>query len=522
MTTKTYLLLAATALLVASCRKTIEPIATNELLTEKSLSRFSHVKENISSFSLAGSIDIGDLGAAEISAFDPATNKLFVVNNSAGNNRIDVVDFSDPTQPQFLRSISVAPYGGLVNSVDVKDGLLAAAIEAVPKTNAGKVVVFNTADESEEKVIPVGSLPDMVVFSPDGKYILTANEGEPNADYSVDPFGTVSIIDLKDNYAVTTLDFSSFADMEEELKNKGLRKFGPGASFAQDMEPEYISIAADSRTAWVTLQENNAIAKIDLQGKVITTIFPLGFKNYNLAENAIDPSDRPLGTVSFNPWPVYGIYMPDAIAVLEDNKGIPYLFTANEGDAREYSTFAEETRVSSSSVILNPALFPDAATLKLPENLGRLNITSTLGKNAITNNYDALYSFGARSFSVWNGNTGDILFDSKNELDIKASLAGFYDDDRSDSKGAEPEGITIGEVNKTQLAFVVMERADAVAIYDVSDPLQPQFLQILATGDAPEGVLFISGKDSPNKRSLLVVSSENDGKISVYMPGLLN
>ena len=154
--------------------------------------------------------------------------------------------------------------------------------------------------------------------------------------------------------------------------------------------------------------------------------------------------------------------------------------------------------------------------------MGRLNITNTMGKNATTNYYDALYSFGARSFSVWNGNNGELLFDSKNELDKKASVANFYDDDRSDSKGTEPEGITIGEVNKTQLAFIGMERADAVAIYDVSNPLQPQFLQILSTGDAPEGVLFISAKDSPNKRSILVVSSENDGKVNVYMPGLLD
>ena len=278
MTTKTYVLLAASSLLLASCRKTFEPETTDKLVTEKTLLRYSHVKENIGSFSLAGSIDIGGLGAAEISAFDPATNKLFVVNNSAGNNRIDVIDFSDPTQPLFLRSISVTPYGGLVNSVDVKDGLLAAAIEAVPKTTAGKVVVFKTTDESEVGVINVGSLPDMVTFSPDGKYILTANEGEPNADYSVDPLGTVSIIDLKDNYAVTTLDFSSFASMEQELKAKGLRKFGPGASFAQDMEPEYITVSGDSRTAWVTLQENNAIAKLDHGSKTITTILPLGFK----------------------------------------------------------------------------------------------------------------------------------------------------------------------------------------------------------------------------------------------------
>lgn len=519
MNIKTIALLAATGLFFVSCRKTQETDA-NEI-AQKSLPGFPHVIENPGTFSLAGSIDIGGLGAAEIATFDAKTNKLFVVNNSAGNNRIDVIDFSDPTQPEFLTSINVTPYGGLVNSVDARDGFLVAAIEAVSKTNAGKAVVFNTTDYAEVKTITVGALPDMVTYSPDGKYIITANEGEPSADYSIDPIGTISIIDVKNNYSVSTLDFSSFASIETELKSKGLRKFGPNASFAQDMEPEYVTVSADSRTAWVTLQENNSIAKLDLVSKTITDIFPLGFKNYNLAENAIDPSDRPLplnSVISFNTWPVYGVYMPDGIAVLEDNKGVPYLFTANEGDAREYSTFAEEVRISSGAVVLNPAVFPNAAALKLPENLGRLNITSTLGKNSMTNQYDALYSFGSRSFSVWNGNTGAQLFDSKNELDRKVYAAGWYDDDRSDNKSVEPEGITIGEVNKRKLAFVGMERVDAVAVYDVTDPLQPKFLQLLATGDAPEGVLFISAKDSPNKRSILVVSSEADGMIKVYMP----
>jgi len=374
----------------------------------------------------------------------------------------------------------------------------------------------------------------MITYSPDGEYIITANEGEPNADYSIDPIGTISIISVERDYAVTTLDFSAFASREEALKAKGLRKFGPNASFAQDMEPEYVAVSSDSRTAWVTLQENNAIAKIDLRKKRISDLFPLGFKDYSLAENAIDPSDRPLGTIAFNTWPVKGVYMPDAIAVLDyeaddrhdnghdddrhNNNRIPYLFTANEGDAREYSTFTEEARIGSSSVVLDPAIFPNAANLKLQENLGRLNITRTLGNTDGDDEFESLYSFGARSFSVWNGNNGNLLFDSKNELEKKAQLANFYDDDRSDSKGVEPEGITLGKINRRNLAFVGMERADAVAIYDVTNPLRPVFLQILATGDAPEGVLFIPAKDSPNRRSLLVVSSENDGVIKVYMP----
>lgn len=456
MNTKNTTLLLGVLVLLASCKKTLEPVAGETTIAERSAMTTERVHENPAAFSQVSLLDIGETGAAEITAFCEITKRLFVVNNSSGNNRIDVVDFANPLTPQFVTSINVAVYGGLVNSVDASDGLLAAAIEANPKTDAGKVVIFKTSDYSAIKVIPVGSLPDMVKYSPDGKFILTANEGEPNTDYSIDPLGTVSIISVKDDYAVTTLDFSSFASMEAALKAKGLRKFGPGASFAQDMEPEYIAVSADSRTAWVTLQENNGIARVDLRNKLISAIFPLGFKNYNLAANAIDPSDRPLGTLSFNPWPVYGVYMPDAIAVLENNKGTsstPFLFTANEGDAREYSTFAEEVRVGAGSVVLDPVVFPNAATLKLQQNLGRLNITRTLGDIDNDNDFDALYSFGARSFSVWNGNTGERVFDSKNELEQKAVLANFYDDDRSDSKGVEPEGIAIGEVNKRMLAF---------------------------------------------------------------------
>ncbi|MGZ5133899.1 MAG: choice-of-anchor I family protein, partial [Flavitalea sp.] len=298
-----------------------------------------HSKDNnddASSFSEVASIDIGDVGAAEISAYDPKTKRLFVVNNGS-TNKIDVVSFENFPMLAVVASISVLPYGGLVNSVAVHDGLLAAAIESVNRQEPGKVVVFKTKDYSLIKVISVGALPDMIAFSPDGKYILTANEGEPSTDYTTDPLGTVSVISVKQNFSVVNIDFSSFANAQTTLQAKGLRVFGPKASFAQDMEPEYLAISDDSRTAWVTLQENNAIAKIDILSKSVTDIFPLGFKNYNEEQNAIDPSDRD-NEIAFNKWPVKGMYQPDAVAVLTE-KGIPYLFTANEGDVREYSTF---------------------------------------------------------------------------------------------------------------------------------------------------------------------------------------
>ncbi|MEO7214482.1 choice-of-anchor I family protein [Mucilaginibacter sp.] len=471
------------------------------------------VNEDPATFEEIGSIDIGDVGAAEITAFDPATNRLFVVNNGAVN-KIDVIDFKDPAHMVVINSISVAPYGGAVNSLAVYGGKVAAAIESVDKQVPGKVAVFKTDDLSEVKVINVGSLPDMITYSPDGKYILTANEGEPNTTYTNDPAGTVSIISVADNYSVNTIDFAAFAGQKADLLAKGFRIFGVDKDFVKDIEPEYITISADSKTAWVTLQENNGIAKIDIAAKSITNIFPLGFKDYNTDGNEIDPSDKD-DKFALAKWPVKGIYMPDAIAVLEQN-GIPYLFTANEGDAREYTALTEVKRVK--DIKLDATAFPTGAILRTDTQLGRLNITTTLGDANGDGIFEALYSLGARSFSVWNGSNGNQVFDSKNELDVKVNAANSYDDTRSDDKSVEPEGITIGKIGNRQVAFVGMERADAVAVYDVTDATKPSFLQLLKCGDAPEGVLIIPAKNSPTKKSLLLVSSENDGVIKVYTP----
>jgi len=486
------------ALIFSSCKKNDDVIPP--------------IVEDISSFTETGSIDIGDIGAAEISTYDPATKRLFVVNNGTVN-KIDVIDFANPSAPVILTSIQLAPYGGFVNSLDVHNGRLAAAIEATDKQAAGKVVVFNTSTYAEEKVISVGSLPDMITYSPDGKYILTANEGEPSADYTNDPLGTVSIITVDNNYAVVNVDFSAFAASQATLQAAGLRIFGVGNNFAKDIEPEYITVSEDSKTAWITLQENNAIAKIDIVAKNVTAIFPLGFKNYNLDENKMDLSDLDGGISFASKWNVKGMYQPDAIAVYPGGT-IPLLFTANEGDAREYTALTEAKRVK--SITLDPTAFPNGAALKADAQLGRLNITTTKGDTDGDGDFDELYSFGARSFSIWNGNTGALEFDSKNDLDVRVNTAGLYDDTRSDDKGCEPEGLTIGKSGNKTLLFVGMERVDAVAIYDISNPTAPVFIKMLPCGDAPEGVLFIPQNESPTGRSLLVVSSENDGVVKVY------
>ncbi len=469
------------------------------------------LSERADSFVEVGSIDIGDAGAAEISAYDPITKRLFAVNNGIVN-KIDVIDLEDPTNPKLIRSISMSPYGGFANSVDVSGGRLAVAIEAAVKQDPGKVVIFDTRLLVEIKAVTVGALPDMVTFSPDGNWILTANEGEPSNDYQIDPEGTISIIDVRNGFLVSSLNFKSFVSQRNNLVSLGMRISGPNGNFEKDIEPEYVAISEDSKKAFVTLQENNAIARIDIASKTIESVFPLGSIDFSKPGYEADFSDRD-GRIAFASWPVRGYFMPDGIASME-YEGETFLFTANEGDAREYSAFNEMRRVN--TLTLDPARFPNAALLRTDAQLGRLNVTRTAGDIDFDGDYDSLYTLNSRSFSVWNGQTGALVFDSKNELDTKCNLWFSYDDARSDDKGSEPEGVALGTVGGKKTLFVGLERSDAVAVYDVSNPRQPVYLKLLACGDAPEGLLFIGAKDNKLGRSLLVVSSENDGVIKIF------
>lgn len=507
---KLLLLVVVIGLFTACNELSIEEPASVDLKSGKALGQQSVT------FSFLQSVDIGETGAAEISAYDPLTKNLFVVNNTIDDddnvifNRIDVVNLSDPSIPEILTPMFIA--GGKFNSVDVMDGMLAIAVENDIKTMNGQVVVFNTYDLNNPITeIEVGALPDMVTFTPDGKYILTANEGEPNSEYTEDPIGTVSIISVGD-WTETRLDFASFESQKEDLMLQGFRIFGKDASFAQDIEPEYIAVAENSKKAWVSLQENNAIAEIDLLSKRIVKIMPLGFKDYSLEENAIDPSNED-GGVYFNTWPVFGMYQPDGIAVLAQGN-TPFIFSANEGDSRDYDGFSEEKRIK--KIDLDPTAFPDAAFLKEDENLGRLNITTTLGDTDNDGDYDELYSYGARSFSIWNGNTGKQIYDSKNFLDMTAYDEGCYDDGRSDDKGSEPESVLTARIGNKDILFVGMERVDAVAVYDVTNPVKPEYLQWLNVGDAPEGLEFVPAEESPNGQTLLIVSSEGDGVVTIF------
>lgn len=505
------------------------------------------------SLSLAkiGGFDGGAAGAAEITAYDASSKRLFIVNGA--NGTLDVVDLSDPTQPKRISTINVSALGGAVNSVAVHDGLVAVAIEAQPKTSPGTVAFYNAADLRLLGSVKVGAQPDMLTFTPDGKMVLVANEGEPNsygqAD-SVDPEGSISIITVNggSNPTAVTADFKAFIGQEAALRAQGVRIFGPGANAAQDLEPEYIAISDDGKTAYVTLQENNAIAIVDIAAAKVTAIKALGFKDHSLPGMGLDASDEDGGSntnsgtpaIKIANYPVKGMYQPDAIAQFSVN-GKRYLITANEGEARaDWPGYSDETRVRSHcSAGLDPSVFPDAANLILDSNLGRLRITAnpnggSTGKNA-AGQCTELYSFGARSFTIWDTDIKRV-FDSGDDFEQRTkALANVpfnssHDnatlDSRSASKGPEPEGVAVGKIGSKTFAFIVLERVGGVMVYDVSAPEKPVFMHYLntrngITGDrGPEGVLFVPAAKSPNGKPLLIVGHEVSGTTAVLQLNL--
>lgn len=580
-----------------------------------------------------------DASAAEIPAYDAASQRLFVVNAEQGE--LDVLDLSDPENPVKIDAISAAGIaaGAEVNSVATSHGLVAVAIEADPKTDNGFVALYKASDLTLLGSQQVGAQPDMVAFTPDGTRVLTANEGEPSDDYQTDPDGSISIVDFSDpaNPVVITAGFDAFD--AATLRDRGVRIYGPNASVSQDLEPEYIAISADSQTAWVTLQENNALAKVDILAGEVTDILPLGEIDRGVV--AMDFSDEDGGVINITTHAgVMGLYLPDAIHAYQAN-GATYLVTANEGDARAWGEdnegywnedlkvnstecgdaslgFVEELRVKhlvhadgferrcgddmppqllalAEGALLDPDVFGycgaaagDPGDCRDDELLGRLNITWVQGYKTDDNGkpllfndagdqdddgnrlmYDTLYSYGGRSFSIWDED-GKQVFDSGDMIEQFLASDGcwlgqnrdvacrdFFNaghdeinaiDSRSDAKGPEPEGLTIGAIGNKTFLFLGLERMGGVLVYDITDPAAPIYrdyfnsrnywgggvdsediedliddgliaesqIGTIAGDLGPEGLVFIPAADSPSGEALLVVGHEVSGTTAVY------
>ncbi|MCV2403483.1 choice-of-anchor I family protein [Marinomonas sp. C2222] len=510
---------------------------------------------------------IFDGSAAEIVDYSPSAEAAFVVNAKSG--KIDVISISKPSNPTKVSSIDVGedittatgiPMGA-ANSVSIHKNIMAVAVEAKNKQSNGYIAFYNVANHSFITALEAGALPDMVTFSPNGEYALVANEGEPNDAYTIDPEGSISIISIPNNIAdltqsdVTQVNFQAFdksGSRAHELPSD-LRIFGLNASVAQDLEPEYISVSEDSRYAYVSLQENNGIAKVDISKKSISAIWSLGEKDYNQVGNELDISDKDK-TLQLNNWPVIGLYQPDSIASYTVS-GTTYIVTANEGDSRDYDGYSEEFRVKDISSELNstialtsPIKHKIEGSLEDSKNLGRMKFTSTLGAENCDlikgkpNNctYTKLYGFGARSFSIWNGEDGTQVFDSGSDFEritmealgeqgFNASNDANKTDNRSDDKGPEPEALTLGKIDGRTYAFIGLERVGGIMVYDITNPTQGKFVQYItsrnfdadaetsAAGDlGPEGMAFVTADQSPTGQALLIVGNEVSGTTSVY------
>ncbi|CAM3429133.1 choice-of-anchor I family protein [Aequorivita lipolytica] len=477
-------------------------------------------------------------GTAEITAYDPATQRLFVTNVGA----IEVLDFSDPENITPLATIDIASFGSSVQSVAVSNGIVAAAIAATNPLDNGFVVLADT-DGNNPTILEVGSLPDMLTFSPDGTKLLVANEGQPSDDYTIDPEGSVSVIDVSAGLGnisqadVTTLNFNAFDSQQAVLVAAGVRVFGPGATVSQDMEPEYIAVSDDSQMAYVTLQENNAYAIVDLSTLEITDIISFGKKDHSLPQNSLDTSDET--DFIFNAsWPIKGLYMPDAVSFYSVN-GTGYIAIANEGDARDYSGYAEERKLDDADYILDPAVFSDIDILKLETNLGDINVTAASGDADGDGFYEEIHVFGCRSFSIFEAETGNLVYDSGNDFEVitaaDPSLGGIFNasnsnnnfKNRSDNKGPEPEGIIVKQIGDQAYAFILLERIGGMMVYNVTDPANPVYLQYVnsrgtvpgnpESGDlGPEGVAFVEADDSPTGKALVILSNEVSATLSIY------
>ncbi len=501
-------------------------------------------------------------GVAEISAYDPGSKRMFVINGP--DSSVKIVNIANPASPVLIATISVKPYGIDVTSVACnKKGVFAiSVIDSNGKTNPSNIVFLDINGNYINKV-KAGANADHVIFTPNGQKLLVANEGEPNVGYTIDPEGSISIIDLASGIAnitqanVQTAGFTAFnSPTVIDSKIRIFGKIQSGTTFsrnstvAEDLEPEYIAISDDNTTAWVTCQENNALAVVNINTATVTSLLPLGYKNHRLAGNGLDPSDRDNGSnaalAKIDTFPVFGMFLPDGISHFKAGNQ-SYLVTANEGDARaDYGTANnEENRVADVTYVLDSTKFGGAAgvaAIKANTALGRLTVSNRTGDFNNDGKIDSIFCFGARSFSIWNGTTGALVWDSKDEIEqkVKSMFPANFNtghttnalDDRSDNKGPEPESVTIGKIKDSTYAFIGLERIGGIMIYNITIPTAPYFVQYINTrnfsvtpsqanlasvGDlGPEGIVFIPASESPNGVNMIMLSNEVSGTVAIF------
>lgn len=467
--------------------------------------------------------------AAEIVSYDRCSDKLYVVNAQAAT--VDVLSLSatdsTPTKQGSIDLSAAAAAAqveiGAANSVSARQGLVAVAIEGANKQADGLIALYRSDTLALLGTYPAGALPDMVNLSEDGRYILTANEGEPSGDYKNDPEGSITIVDLNkgfsaDKAVVRQVGFKEFnhgASRAAELP-ADVRISGPaGTTVAQDLEPEYLTLSSDGGTAWVALQENNALAIVDVANARVRGFAALGEKSWNAASgNQLDASNKD-GAGQFSSYEqLAGLYMPDTLASISIN-GNTYILSANEGDGREYVYETTQQTCEAAGHLWDSDDFTDLPAFSTEQDdcishldeieggdlyditdaahplKAALDDNNQLKKLKLIRNGDSvtadetLHTYGARSFSIWNA-AGELVYDSGDSIAKKVfglepdhfnsdNEINGSPDDRSDNKGIEPEAIETATIGDRHFAFVGLERQGGVMVFDISNPQAPVF-----------------------------------------------
>lgn len=505
---------------------------------------FQHQSQHLKATQIGQYNSLAGSGGTEIVTYDKQSKRAYVTNGA--QDAIDILSLGHLTtgtyeqissqKRVYLKDFGIKDVSDITSvAVHPTDNVVALSVVSNPKTDPG-YVVFLTKDGEYIGKVQVGALPDMVVFTPDGKKVLTADEGEPNDDYTIDPEGSVSIIDITkgyDNLTATTLTFHH-VPMDEHVR------LSSEGTIAQQIEPEYIVVSADSKTAYVALQENNAIATVDLTSNKIVYVKGLGVKDHSLPGNELDGKRD--GKTTIEKLPLLGFYMPDAIDLYTVN-GKNYIVTPNEGDARDYAGYSEEAEIG--DIVDKIELKAEHYGGYTQEELDQLvaeGLLSDMKKTKITlengernGKYEALYSYGGRSFSIFDADTMELVYDSGSDFEriIAEAKPNYFNTDnkdisydkRSSAKGPEPETAVIGTIDGKQYAFIALERFSGVMVYDVSNPKKPVFTTLISSRDfsqnvggdvSPEGLTFIEAKDSPTGNPLLLTAHEVSGTVAVY------
>ena len=471
-----------------------------------------------------------DGAAAEIVKYNPDNKQMYVINGV--DKVVDVAKINSDGTTTKIKTIdlsSIIPEFtfGDVTSIDIstEHKVIAMAVQEEAYDKNGSVVILDYEGNLIKHVL-VGVQPDMVTFTKDGKYILTADEGEPRNGYGenvIDPKGSVSIIDLKkgiENATSNIVDFTKFDVKRNELvKNNVI--LNKGVNPSEDLEPEYIAVSENGKMAYVSLQEANAIAILDIEKGEFVDVKGLGFKDHSLEGNELDAiKDKKIAIK--NQENLYGVYMPDGITTYEVN-GKTYLLTANEGDGREY-TQEEMPHIVKENEFIN---------IKKIEIEGKkVEVLDNSKLDGLEE--DKNYIFGGRSFSIWDVDTMELVFDSGSDFEkitaerypefFNCSNKNVDIDDRSGKKGPEPEDVKVGVVDGQAYAFVGLERIGGLMVYNISNPKEPSFMEYINTRDfsdkikgdsGPEGICFIDKEHSVTENPMVLVSNEISGTVSV-------